>query len=104
MLYKCNTDHKYGSKSWNGEIFLIRRTPYSYEALIQSRGTRFHVIAGSYQNGNYLCVPNHGFGCELSRFSDTFWNAEQIRAHLNPVDTESLVCGIRQLPIFDDVI
>ena len=103
MVYKCNTDHKYGSRSWNAEIFLIR-TPDSYEALIQSRGTRFHVIAGSYQNEYYLCVPNHGFGCELSHFSDTFWNSEQIQIHLNPVDTESLVCSICQLPRFDDVI
>ena len=45
------------------------------------------------------------FGCELSHFSDTFWNAERIRQHLdNPVDVESLVCGIKALSQFDEVI
>lgn len=104
MLYQCNTDHKLGPEPWSGEVYLIRKSSDFYEALIHSRGTRFHVIAGSYQNGNFLCVPNHGFGCELSRFSDTFWNTEQICKHLNPVDTESLVCGIRQLPVFDKAL
>ena len=45
------------------------------------------------------------FGCELSYFSDTFWNAERIRQHLDsPVDVESLVCGIKALSLFDEVI
>lgn len=53
----------------------------------------------------HLCVPNMDFGCELSHFSDTFWNAERIRQHLdNPVDVESLVCGIKALSLFDEVI
>ena len=49
--------------------------------------------------------PNMDFGCELSHFSDTFWNAERIRQHLDsPVDVESLVCGIKALSLFDEVI
>lgn len=104
MKYKCNTEHKCGSRIWNADIHLIKKTSAYYEAIIQSRGTRFHLIAGSYQNGHFLCVPSHGFGCELSQYSDTFWNAERICRHLNRVDTESLVKGICQLPKFDEVI
>ena len=102
MIFQCNTGKTVGKKIWTGEIRLLVHTPCHYEAVITARGTSFHVIAGKYQNGNYLCVPN---SCELSHFSDTFWNAERIRQHLdNPVDVESLVCGIKALCNYDEVI
>ena len=105
MIFQCNTGKTVGKKIWTGEIRLLVHTPCHYEAVITARGTSFHVIAGKYQNGNYLCVPNMDLGCELSHFSDTFWNAERIRQHLdNPVDVESLVCGIKALCNYDAVI
>ena len=105
MIFQCNTGKTVGKKIWTGEIRLLVHTPCHYEAVITARGTSFHVIAGKYRNGNYLCVPNMDFGCELSHFSDTFWNAERIRQHLdNPVDVESLVCGIKALCNYDEVI
>ena len=105
MIFQCNTSRTAGKKTWTGEIQLLVHTPSHYEAVITARGTSFHVIAGKYQHGNYLCVPNMDFGCELSHFSDTYWNAERIHQHLdNPVDVESLVCGIKALSLFDEVI
>ena len=105
MIFQCNTGKTVGKKIWTGEIRLLVHTPCHYEAVINARGASFHVIAGKYQNGNYLCVPNMDLGCELSHFSDTFWNAERIRQHLdNPVDVESLVCGIKALCNYDEVI
>ena len=105
MIFQCNTGKTVGKKIWTGEIRLLVHTPCHYEAVITARGTSFHVIAGKYQSGNYLCVPNMDLGCELSHFSDTFWNAERIRQHLdNPVDVESLVCGIKALCNYDEVI
>lgn len=105
MIFQCNTNHTCGKKSWSGELTLLVKTAHHNEAIITSRGTRFHIITGKYQNGNYLCVPNMDFGCELSHLSDTFWNAERIRSHLeNPIDVESLVCGIKALASFDEVI
>ena len=41
---------------------------------INGRGTYFHILAGRHKYGNYLCIPNHDVGCELSDFSDIFWN------------------------------
>lgn len=105
MFFQCNKDKTCGKKTWKGEIILLVRTPFHYEAVITARDTSFHVIVGKYRNGNYLCVPNMNFGCELSRFSDTFWNAEKIRKHLdNPIDVESLVSGIKALSCFDESI
>ena len=103
MIFQCNPNKTCGKKTWTGKIQLLVHTSFHYEAVITARDTSFHVIAGKYQNGNYLCVPNMNFGCELSHFSDTFWNAEKIRQHLdNPVDVESLVCGISALCSFDE--
>ena len=105
MIFQCNTGKTVGKKIWTGEIRLLVHTPCHYEAVITARGTSFHVIAGKYQNGNYLCVPNMDLGWERSHFSDTFGNAERIRQHLgNPVDVESLVCGIKALCNYDEVI
>lgn len=105
MIFQCNTSHTCGNKSWPGEIRLLAKTPYHCEAVVTARGTRFHIITGIYQNGNYLCVPNMDFGCELSQLSDTFWNAEKISNHLdNPFDIESLVCAIKALASFDEFI
>lgn len=104
MTFQCNTHHECGNSSWTGIIELVRKTPDGYEAVATARGTTFIIIAGSYQNGNYLCVPNLNFGCELSRYDDVFWNSEKISCHLNRTDTESLVCAIKQLPKFDEVI
>ena len=104
MIFQCNSNKTCGKKVWTGEIKLLVHTDSHYEAVITARGTSFHVIAGKYQYGNYLCVPNLDFGCELSYFSDSFWNAERIGQHLdNPYDVESLVCGIKALCNFDEV-
>lgn len=105
MFFQCNTGHTCDPKIWTGELHILAHSPYHKEAVITARGTRFHIITGSYENGNYLCVPNMDFGCELSFLSDTFWNTERISKHLlNPVDVESLVAGIKTLDSLDETI
>lgn len=103
MIFQCNSSHACGPHTWTGSLSLIRQAPLFYEAVVEARGTCFHLIAGSYQNGNYLCIPNLGFGCDLSQFTDTFWNREQISRYFNKVDAESLVSAIAQLPQPGDV-
>lgn len=98
MLFSCNTSHVCGRQTWTGTLELLECSSSSCEAVVEARGSSFHLIAGSYQNGNYLCVPNYGIGCELSSFSDKFWNREQLRRQVNDVDAESLVCAISCLP------
>lgn len=102
MIFQCNTNHTCGQKIWSGEICILSHSPHHKEAVITARGTSFHVITGSYAYGNYLCVPNMDFGCELSLLSDIYWNTERISKHLhNPVDVESLVSGIKTLGSLD---
>lgn len=77
---------------------VIRRSSSFCEAVVRARGSFFHLIAGSYQGGNYLCIPDQNIGCGLAKFTDTFWNREQISRYMNDVDTESIVSAIRCLP------
>ncbi len=105
MIFQCNSNHTCGKHSWTGEINILSHTPYHTEAVINARGSSFHVITGSYEYGNYLCIPNIDFGCELSYLSDTFWNTESISRHLdNPVDVESLVSALKIIGCLDETI
>ncbi len=45
---------------------------------VNYNGNYYSVIFGRYVNGGFCSIPNFGVGCELSNFSDTFWNAESL--------------------------
>ena len=62
------------------------------------RGTYFHILAGRHKYGNYLCIPNHDVGCELSDFSDIFWNEERIGSLMRKVDAVTVAAGLVHLP------
>lgn len=62
MIFQCNDSHACGAETWTGVIAPVMLTASSCEALIQARGTCFHLIVGDYQNGHYLCIPDLGIG------------------------------------------
>ncbi len=78
MNYTCILKNGSRRETWTGQILLLDAGDGWYEAEINGRGTYFHILAGRHKYGNYLCVPNHDVGCELSDFSDIFWNEERI--------------------------
>lgn len=45
---------------------------------VDYNGNYYSVIFGRYINGGFCSIPNFGVGCELSNFSDTFWNTESL--------------------------
>ena len=65
-----------------------------YEAEINGRGTYFHILAGRYKYRNYLRIPNHDVGCELSDFSNIFWNEERIDSLMRKVDAVTVATGL----------
>ena len=68
-----------------------------YEAEITGRGTYFHVIAGKHRYGNYICIPNHNVGSELSGFRDLFWNTERLSGLIKKVDAVTVAHGLCHL-------
>ena len=70
MEYMCIDKTGNRAKKWKGNIHLLRREGNSYELEINGRGTYFHAIVGRHCYGNFICIPNHDVGCELSDYSD----------------------------------
>ncbi len=45
---------------------------------VDYNGNYYSVIFGRYVNGGFCSIPNFGVGCELSNFSNIFWNTESL--------------------------
>lgn len=97
MEYICIYESGNRKQRWLGEIQLLYENDCIYEAEIKGRGTYFHVIVGRHRYGNYICIPNHDIGCELSDYSDVFWNQERLSQHLKDVDAATVAYGLVHL-------
>lgn len=97
MEYPCTLVRGKRKERWQGEIRLLRCSDTYYEAEITGRGTYFHVIAGKHRYGNYICIPNHNAGSELSGFRDLFWNTERLSRLLKKVDAVTVAYGLCHL-------
>lgn len=104
MEYICTLKEGSQKESWTGKLTLLRKGPGQYEAEISGRGTYFHILAGRHKYGNYLCIPNHDVGCELSDFSDIFWNEERLRRLMRKVDAVTVAAGLLHLSATTDDI
>ena len=98
MEYTCILRAGSRKECWTGKLMLLRKGSGQYEAEISGRGTYFHVITGRHKYGNYLCIPNHDVGCELSDFSDIFWNEERLCSLMQKVDAVTVATGLLHLP------
>ena len=47
--------------------------------------------------GNYICIPNHDVGSELSGFRDLFWNTERLSGLIKKVDAVTVAHGLCHL-------
>ena len=102
MKYNCALMHGSRRETWTGELILLGGGNGWYEAEINGRGTYFHILAGQHKYGNYLCIPNHDVGCELSDFSDIFWNEGRLSSLMRKVDAVTVASGLAYLPTLAD--
>lgn len=102
MEFTCILRHGSCKECWTGKLTLLGKLPGQYEAEINGRGTYFHILAGRHRYGNYLCIPNHDIGCELSDFSDIFWNEERLRSLMRKVDAVTVATALVHLPALAD--
>lgn len=97
MEYQCTLIRGKSKEKWTGQIRLLSQSDSCYEAEITGRGTYFHLIAGRHRYGNYLCIPNHEVGSELSAYQDVFWNTERLSGLMKKVDAITVAFGLRYL-------
>ena len=67
------------------------------ELLIYGRDSCINAEAGKYMGGQYICIPDIGAGCPLSRLSDIFWNRECLSAHMNGADAATVAHALHAL-------
>ena len=82
---------------WTAIMSIIQSTGGFYELDVNGRGTYFKIIVGSHSYGNFITIPNHDLGCELSALDDTFWNYERIKRHLKAIDATTVVSALSHL-------
>lgn len=102
MEYACILRDNARREAWTGKLILLDRGPGWYESEINGRGTYFHILTGRHRYGNYLCIPNHDVGCELSDLSDIFWNEERISHLMRRADAVTVATGLAHLPALAD--
>ena len=79
--------------SWDVVIRIIRRQA-PCEVEVSTLGTSFHMIFGSYEGGNFLCIPNLRIGIEMSSLTDVMGNwvkLEHVCPKLSDPALESIV-------------
>ena len=97
MEYECSDRTGRQKRKWTGELDLLDKNGQNWEVGIRGRGTYFHAVVGKYQYGNYICIPGHGVGCELSDHADVFWNQERLHSQLNKTDSITVACALPHL-------
>lgn len=102
MEYTCILRDGSRRETWTGTLILPCGMPGYYEAEINGKGAYFHILAGRHRYGNYLCIPNHDVGCELSDFSDILWNEQRISSLMRKVDAVTVAAGLVYLPALAD--
>lgn len=93
MEYQC-----IGEKTrWKGSFQNLVQHGKGFEADVSGRGSSFHIIAGRYEHGGYLCIPSWRVGCEIAGYNDSFWNLEQLDGLIGTVDAITVVTAIRKI-------
>ena len=83
---------------WMTQLDVINNNDSFYEVNITGRGHCFHAMIGIHKHGGFLCIPALQFGCQLSYFSDLFYNRERIMRSIDdPYIAETLARAISLL-------
>jgi len=64
-----------------------------YEMDLDARDYSFLLVFGNQVNGNFLCIPDWQFGCELAELEDKSWNMDSILhadSHLDYEDATAI--------------
>ncbi len=83
-------------EQWDGHIKQIQNYGSHYEIQIESRSA-FLSIVGKYINGAFISIPAFGVGCDISYYSDYYWNKEHLSRFMNPVDAATVAEALRVL-------
>lgn len=81
---------------WDGYVKHVHNYGSHYEIQVESR-SGFIFIVGKYVNGAFITIPAFSVGCDLSSYSDYFWNREHLSRLMSPVDAATVAEALRTL-------
>ena len=93
MEFECRSE----KGTWNGIFKNLSVHGGYFEVDVSGRGSSFHIIAGRYEYGGFLCIPGWRVGCEIAGYQDSFWNYEQLEGLMGTVDAMTVVTAIRRI-------
>lgn len=97
MEFLCTNQTEKRKTHWTGVISSIKGNRKKCEFQIRSGDSYYHVIIGSHDFGNFVCIPNWDVGCELSDFSDLFWNSERLARCFRTTDAITVATAIKNV-------
>ena len=94
-IFSCSCEYSSGkSVKWNGTWMEVMPGEGLCELLISGRGSLYSVLVGRYTSGYFLCIPEIGIGCPLSRLSDVFWNFERLSGLICRTDAATIAYAL----------
>lgn len=93
MEFECRSENS----TWKGYLKNLTMHSDYFEADVSGRSSGFHIIAGQYEHGGFLCIPAWNIGCEIGDYNDSFWNFERLKGLLGVVDAITVVTGISNI-------
>lgn len=104
ITFPCGEKQDGRTEFWEGRLRILK-AGNPCEAVIEARGSYFHLIVGKHSYGNFICIPNWNVGTELADLDDIFWNKERLRDYtsLRNTDACSVAAAVNSLaPHMDD--
>lgn len=92
-------EHKYidgTTMNWDVSWELLNCEYNHHELRVLARGSAFDVILGESLSGYYLCIPAVDVGCNITFWSDVFWNTERLSNLLSETDAATVAAAINQ--------
>lgn len=65
-------------KSNDSKIEINYNANVLFETSVAVHGESYLVIYGEHINGNFCCIPSHGWGCEMSDPKDVYYNSRNL--------------------------
>lgn len=88
---------KYNGNSWIGTVTECEFNTDMFEFRVNGRESDYYVIVGSYQHGNFICIPSAGVSCPMGEHSDVFWNYERLSSLIGAIDATTIAYGIKNV-------
>lgn len=84
---------------YKAELDIRRSKSEPYEAFISTNSSLFHILLGTQNDGNFLCIPNWHTGCDLVEYENVEWNLRSLlqkEQFLSYEDATAVIYGIKE--------